>query len=250
MIPELPFWLPFAFFFVAFIYSSVGFAGGSSYLLVLALAGFSHRESAPIALICNLAVSSVTFWHFFKAGHFRFRLIMPFMAFSIPLAFLGAKVPIGKQAFLLLLGLSLMFAAFRIFFLREGRQEKKKLNFKELCMIGFPAGGIMGFFSGLIGIGGGIFLSPFLLLTRLANMKEASAAASFFIFVNSLSGLLGKMQNGFQMNQGLLVLAVSALGGGWIGSRLGSNRLSIIQLQRILAGVILFISTNLILKVF
>ena len=81
-------------------------------------------------------------------------------------------------------------------------------------------------------------------------MKEASAAASFFIFVNSLSGLLGKMQNGFQMNQGLLVLAVSALGGGWIGSRLGSNRLSISQLQRILAGVILFISTNLILKVF
>ncbi len=242
--------LPFLFFLVALVYSSVGFAGGSSYLLVLTLAGVPQPESAPTALVCNLVVSSVIFWNFFKAGHFRPRLVLPFMALSIPMAFLGAKIPIGKQAFLLLLGISLALASLRILFLREEKGKKSTANFKELCRVGLPAGGVMGFFSGLLGIGGGIFLSPFLLLTRLADMKEASAAASFFIFVNSLSGLVGKMQNGFSINENLPLLVLSVLCGGWIGSRLGSDRLSSGGLQKILAGVILFASTNLILKTF
>ncbi len=242
--------LPLLFFAVAFIYSTVGFAGGSSYLLVLTLAGFTHTQSAPIALICNLVVSSVGFFHFYKAGHFRFRLVLPFMALSIPLAFVGAHVPLKKEVFYILLGACLAFAGLRLFLLRSGSADKREITTKRLWSLGLPAGALMGFFSGLVGIGGGIFLSPFLILTGLATLGEASAAASFFIFVNSLSGLAGKLQNGLALTPNLWLLAFSAFLGGWIGSRLGSHHLPLIKLQRILAGLVLFISINLVLKAF
>lgn len=243
--------LPITFFAVAFIYSMVGFAGGSSYLLVLTLAGFAHTQSAPIALICNLAVSSAGIWNFYKAGHFRFRLILPFMVLSIPMAFLGARVPIGKELFFLLLGICLAFASLRLYLVKTGAADKRILSVRELWSLALPAGGFMGFFSGLVGVGGGIFLSPFLILSGLATLSEASAAASFFIFVNSLSGLLGKMQSGLILDTNLWSLVFSALGGGWIGSRLGSRRLlPSTGLQRVLAGLLLFVSFNLVLRVF
>jgi len=241
--------LPILFFAVAFIYSTVGFAGGSSYLLVLTLAGFTHTQSAPIALICNLVVSSVGFWNFYKAGHFRFRLVLPFMALSIPMAFVGARVPLGKELFFLLLGICLALAGLRLFLVKTGVANKRDLSVRELWFLALPAGGFMGFFSGLVGIGGGIFLSPFLILSGFATLSEASAAASFFIFVNSLSGLLGKMQSGLTLDHSMWILALSAFCGGWIGSRLGSNRLPLAGLQRVLAALILFVSANLLLKV-
>jgi len=242
--------LPFFFFLIAFIYSTVGFSGGSSYLLVLTLAGFTHTQSAPIALVCNLVVSSVGFFHFYKGGHFRLRLVLPFMMMSIPMAFMGACTPLGKELFFLLLGICLAFAGFRLFLLRVGVENKRTMNTQKLWFVGLPVGGLIGFFSGLVGIGGGIFLSPFLILTGLATLSEASAAASFFIFVNSLSGLLGKMQSGLTLDVHLWLLAISALGGGWIGSRLGSNRLPLAGLQRVLAALLLFVSFNLVLKAF
>lgn len=241
--------MPFLFFLIALIYSSVGFAGGSSYLLILTLAGISHESSAAVALVCNLAVSSVTFWRFFKAGHFHFRLVLPFMALSIPMAYFGATLSIEKQVFYFLLGASLALAAFRLYFLKES-YEKRSLNFKKIILVGLPAGGVMGFFSGLIGIGGGIFLSPFLIFTRLANLKEASAAASFFIFVNSLSGLVGKAQSGFYISQDLTPLIFAAFFGGFIGSQYGCERLSWLGSKKILASLVFFISSNSLMKAF
>lgn len=243
--------LPFFFFVVALVYATVGFAGGSSYLLVLTLAGFSQPQGAPIALICNLIVSSVGFWNFSRSGHFRFRLILPFLALSIPTAFVGSRILIAKELFFILLGFSLAFAGLRLFFLENRPSDKRLISVRPLWFLGLPAGGVMGFFSGLIGIGGGIFLSPFLILTRLASVREASAAASFFIFVNSLSSLIGKMQNGsLTLPEGWWLLALPAFFGGWIGSSLGSKRVSPVKAERVLAGLILFISINLMWKTF
>ncbi len=241
--------LPLLFFTIALVYSTVGFAGGSSYLLVLTLAGFPHTQSIPIALVCNLAVSSVGFWNFARAGHFRFRFILPFMVLSIPMAFVGSRIPIGNELFILLLSVCLAFAGLRLFVTRLVPIEPRLSEFRQLWFLGLPVGAMMGFLSGLVGIGGGIFLSPFLILNRLASIKEASAAASCFIFVNSLSGLIGKAQHGFILHGDWWMLVFPALCGGLVGSRLGSRRLPLIGLQRILAGLVLFISISLILKV-
>src|SRR3989344_420689 len=231
--------LPLLFFLVAFVCSTVGFAGGSSYLLVLTLAGFSHTQSAPIALACNLAVSSVALWNFAGAGHFRFRLVLPFMALSMPMAFIGARIPVGKEAFVLFLSVCLAFAGLRLTLSRFVSAEPGLPSVRSLWSWGLPAGALMGFFSGLVGIGGGIFLSPFLILKRLASVKETAAAASCFIFVNSLSGLIGKMQHGLIFQGDWWVLALPALCGGLAGSRLGSRRLPLLGLERILGGLIL-----------
>ena len=108
---DFPIWLPLAFFLVALVYSMVGFAGGSSYLAILMLAGLPYKEVPPIALMCNLIVSASAFWHFHRAGYFDFKKILPFIVFSIPMAFLGGRMALSKQLFCLLLGFSLFVAA-------------------------------------------------------------------------------------------------------------------------------------------
>ena len=242
--------LPILFLFIAYIYSLVGFAGGSSYLLVLTLAGFSQTQSAPMALICNLVVSSVGFYHFYRAGHFRFRLALPFLVLSIPMAIVGAHIPVKKEFFYLLLGMCLAFAGLRLFLSQAVFSGKHAVTPEKLWSLGLPAGAVMGFFSGLVGIGGGIFLSPFLILTRLATISEASAAASFFIFVHSLSGLIGKKQSGLVLAFNPWLLMLLAFVGGWIGSRFGSGRLLLFKFQRVLGVLMLYISWNLFSKVF
>jgi uncharacterized protein len=239
--------LPFLFFIIALIYSSVGFAGGSSYLLALTMAGISHAESAPIALLCNLIVSSIGIWNFQRAGHLRPEILLPFLLLSVPMAFLGAGIGVSKKVFLLLLGGSLAVAAFRLFLSRIP-ETPQAAEPARLWRWGLPAGAVMGFFSGVIGIGGGIFLSPFLVLMRLAPIRQASAAASVFIFVNSLSGLAGMMQKGILFPKTLPLLAVAAALGGWIGSRGASRFLPQEGIQKILGVAILYIAANMILK--
>ena len=241
--------LPFWFFLIALAYSVVGFAGGSSYLLVLTLAGLSHMQSAPVALVCNLVVSSLGVWNFYRAGHLKWSLVLPFMVLSIPMAFVGSMFQVSKKVWLVLLGISLALAGLRLL-LSKIEFESSRVSTQRLWKTGLPAGAAMGFFSGMIGLGGGIFLSPFLILTRLATIKQASAAASVFIFVNSLSGLIGKIQHGAVFPDFLPMLVLSALCGGWIGSRLGSGRVPQYGMQRILAALLLYISVNLLLKAF
>jgi len=239
-------WLPLLFFVIALVYSSVGFAGGSSYLAVMVLAGLPYPEMKPIALSCNLLVSSIGFWNFSRAGYFKLRTVLPFAVLSVPMAFLGAKVPVGKEVFTVLLGVSLAMAGLRIFFLRKDRDEVRSLTQKEWWAFGLPIGAAIGFFSGLIGIGGGIFLAPVLILTRWAKVKEAAAAASFFIFVNSFAGLLGRFEPVMFADHNLFIMGFAVLLGGAIGSSLGSRRLPEFHLQRVLAGLLLFVSFGLI----
>lgn len=243
-------WLPLLFFVIAFTYSSVGFAGGSSYLAVLLLAGLPYAEIKPIALVCNLVVSSVGFWNFSRAGHFDAKKVLPFAALSVPMAFMGAQVPIGKEVFTILLGFSLALAGLRIFFLRKNKIEPRSLTVKQSWAYGLPIGAILGFFSGMIGIGGGIFLCPILILMRWATVKEASAAAAFFIFVNSLSGLLGRLPSGISFGPDIMALGAAAFLGGALGSVLGARRLPEIKSRVVLGSLMLYGAFTMISQVF
>ena len=244
----IPFWLILIFSVIALFYSMVGFGGGSSYLAVLVLAGLSHHEIPPVALTCNLIVAGGGFLHFYKAGHFEWRKVFPFIILSIPMAFLGGSIKIGKDLFALLLGLSLFAVALRMMIPDRWFDTPRPISSKKAWGVGLPAGALIGFFSGLVGIGGGIFLSPLLLLMRWVTVKQAAGCASFFILVNSLSGLMGQFQKELGITNSLLPLGMAVFAGGQIGSMLGAYHISKIKLQRILAILLLSVSVKLLWK--
>jgi len=243
-----PILLPSLFFLTALIYSMAGFAGGSTYLALLALFSFPYESIPKVALLCNLIVSTGGTWLFFRAGHLSFRRILPFVVTSIPMAYLGGATPIGKTLFTWLLGLSLMVAALRMLLADKVFESREILSWKTAWVVGIPVGALLGFLSGLVGIGGGIYLAPVLLLMGWANSKQAAASASFFILVNSLSGLAGQLtKGGFTLAaESFLPLLIAVFLGGQIGSRLGSQRLPKVILQRLAAGLILFVSGRLL----
>ncbi len=234
------------FFLIATLYSMAGFGGGSSYLAVLVLAGFPYQSIAPVALACNLIVSGTGFVNFYRAGYLKWKNVLPFAVLSVPMAYWGGSLPISKGLFSLLLGLSLIVVAFRMLFVPrpfEGRQSTPE---SQVWKIGLPVGGVIGFLSGLVGIGGGIFLSPVLLLLGWANAKEAAAAASIFIFLNSAAGLLGHAGKAAVDLNRLWPLALAVFWGGHIGSRMGSAHLPKKVLERILAVLVLCASYKLL----
>ena len=242
-------WLLVAFFVIAFFYSMVGFGGGSSYLAVLAMTGLAYQTMAPIALICNLIVAGCGFIYFAREGHFGLKKVLPFIILSIPMAFWGGSVHVSKKVFFLLLGLSLFIAAIRMLVPDDFFDRPREVSSKNTWIIGLPCGAILGFLSGLVGIGGGIFLSPLLLFLRWVNIKQAAACASFFIIVNSLSGLLGQLHKTPLQTHYLLPLGVAVFVGGQMGSRIGSFHLPKLQLQRVLAMLIALVAIKLIVSV-
>ncbi len=250
MVEIIPFWLIPIFFVIALFYSMVGFGGGSSYLAVLVLAGLPYQQIPPVALVCNLIVAGGGFWHFYKGGHFEREKLFPLIILSIPMAFWGGSIRIGKELFSFLLGLSLLAAALRMAFPERLFDNPRTLSWKETWSLGLPIGGLLGFLSGLVGIGGGVFLSPLLLFMGWVNVKQASAFASFFILVNSLSGLMGQFQKGLGMAHFLLPLGIAVFIGGQIGSMLGSYHISKLKLQRLLATLLLLVSAKLLWRGF
>ena len=248
---DLSLWILPAFFTVALVYSSVGFAGGSSYLLVLTLAGIAPAQAKPIALFCNLIVSSCALWHFSRGGHLEIKKILPFILASVPTAYLGAKAPLPKEIFYALLGFALLVASMRLLISGKTVDKVRELSPKSFWVTGLSIGGGLGFISGFLGIGGGIFLHPFLLLSRLADSRKAAAAASFFILVNSLSGFFGQGSNiRVLAHPSFIFLAVTVFIGGQIGSMLGAYRLPRLGLQRVVATLILYIAFQMIGKAF
>lgn len=245
------------FFVAAIVYSMAGLGGGSTYLALLTLFAFSYPLVPKIALFCNLAVAASGFWFFTKAGHFSLKRTLPFVVSSIPMAYWGGSLPIGKTLFTLLLGLSLAVASLRMFFpdqlsqLSKTSQARPSLSWKKAWVIGLPVGALLGFLSGVVGIGGGIYLIPVLLLLSWADAKEAAASASFFILVNSLAGLGGQFfKSGFPSGDEmstLWILPLATFLGGQIGSRLGSRKISPWMLQRVSASLILYASGRLLI---
>ncbi|PKL76018.1 MAG: sulfoacetate transporter, partial [Candidatus Melainabacteria bacterium HGW-Melainabacteria-1] len=209
------------FFGVALLYALVGFGGGSSYTALLFLFGLPYALIPTISLLCNLIVVSGGSWHFCRQGHYVPRLFWPFALSSVPMAFVGGLLPIGKELFLLLLGLSLFCAGLRLLWVETAAQGRETaLPPVPLALL---IGAVLGLLSGLVGIGGGIFLAPLLLNLGWGRPKQVAATASLFILVNSLAGLLGQWlkQGNFADILPYWPLLLAVLLGGQFGSRLG-----------------------------
>lgn len=224
-------------FLVAVIYSSVGHGGASGYLALLSFFSIPHDQMATSALILNLLVTGVAFWFFWKAAHFSWSLTWPFVVTSMPAAFAGGLMKIPSQVYSLLLAFALLFAAFRLWI--DLKQKEGTVLVKTPSpAVSFPVGAGVGMLSGLVGVGGGIFLSPLILLRRWANAKVTAATSAVFIFVNSFAGLTGRFfRESFELalTPVLLGMVACAFLGGVLGSRLGANHFSGLWLRRILA---------------
>jgi len=237
------------FLLIATIYSAVGFGGGSSYIAILAF--FDHPyESIPIlALICNLIVVTGGSILFYKRGHFVWKLFWPYALASVPMAFIGGRIPISRETFLLLLGVCLLLVSLRLLVLdqiKSNYSQAKQPNTKIALLLG----AILGLMSGLVGVGGGIFLSPILLTLRWGLPKQIAATAALFIFINSLAGLFGQLlKHAMQfdiVSHWSLFLAV--LLGGQIGSRMGSGAFFSQRLIKDLTALlVLFVSVKILL---
>ncbi|MFD1770260.1 sulfite exporter TauE/SafE family protein [Sphingobacterium suaedae] len=235
---------------IAFVYSSVGFGGGSSYLALLAVYGLPYQELRLIALLCNVIVVTGGVWVYVQAKQLDWRKTMPLVLTSVPMAYLGAIVKISQTTFFVLLGVSLMIAALLLWFEKKGGGTSDRVHSQEKSTLrDISFGGTIGFLSGMVGIGGGIFLSPFLNLTRWDTAKKIAATASLFILVNSLAGIVGQLSKlpaqVDSVRLGLLCLAV--LIGGQLGARVSitwNPRL----IKRITAILVFIAGSNVLLK--
>lgn len=233
-------------FLVAVAYASVGHGGASGYLAVLSFFGAAPAALAPSALCLNLLVSGTSFVAYWRAGHFAAGLLWPFLLTSIPGAFLGGLTSVGAATYSLLLGVGLLFAAYRLASAGARAEEEPFLRPPPLW-VALPIGAAIGFVSGLIGVGGGIFLSPLLILFKWADAKRTAAVSAAFIWVNSVAGLSGHWLRTPVDWSGLLPLTAAAFAGGLLGSYLGAQRFRGLWLRRIL-GVVLVVATLKLLR--
>ncbi|MCL5669044.1 MAG: sulfite exporter TauE/SafE family protein [Gammaproteobacteria bacterium] len=239
-------WLP-VFFLAALLYSSVGHGGASAYLALLVLSGLARPETVPLVLVLNIAVALIAFVNYHRAGHFSLRLLWPFAATSVPAAFIGGSLNISMQLFSVILGLALLAAALRFLFFASPRQAHITYLPHRL-LIALPAGAILGLLAGLVGIGGGVFLSPLLLLLGWADTKRTGAVTAGFIVLNSASGLTAQTLNNTP-DWGLFwPLLVTVLAGAAIGSWWGAFKLSTTRLQQVLGVVLLAAGVKLLVS--
>lgn len=227
---------------VAFLYASVGHAGASGYIAVMSLLGLSAAVIRPTALMLNIIVAAIASVQFYRAGHFSWKLFWPFALLAIPFAFVGGYVQLPTHAFQVLVGIILILSALR--FLVTMQPDLVASEPSRPASIAIGAG--LGLMSGLTGTGGGIFLTPLLLLKKWAKVKTAAAVSAVFILMNSISGLLGNITHARSLSLSIPV-AIAAIIGGTAGSYLGSRRLPQTAIKRLLAVVLLIAGTKLIL---
>lgn len=231
------FLLTFLIFIAALLYSSVGHGGASGYLAAMALFGVAPDVMKPTALVLNLIVASIGTFRFYRAGYFSWQLFWPFAVCSIPCAFLGGAVKLPVDYYKVLIGLVLLFAAWR---LALKPTASATTSTRPIALpLAFALGAGLGLLSGLTGVGGGIFLSPLLLLMNWAGVRQTAAISAAFILVNSAAGLLGHLSSVKALPGDIAWWAPAALLGGLAGSELGSRRLPPIAIRRLLAAVLL-----------
>jgi len=238
------------FFMVAILYSSVGFGGGSSYLAILALTGLGYIQIRAIALLCNIVVVSGGTYIYFKKGYFNWKKILPIALVSVPFAFFGGFLKIGQTFFFVLLGITLIVAAVLMWISKYMVTEVKSKGLNDSKLQDGAYGGALGFISGMVGIGGGIFLAPILHLTNWDTPKRIAATTSFFILVNSLAGFLGQYQNQdfyFEPNIAF-ILMLTVFFGGQIGSRISASKISPILIKRLTALLIAIVGLRILWK--
>lgn len=233
---------------IAFLYSSAGFGGGSSYLAVLTLFAVPFIETRFIALCCNVVVVLGSAIVFYRAGLIKWKKILPLVILSVPMAWLGGRIELDRHTFLILLGISLTIAGPAM--ILRGRNTKR--NLKTSIAGNAIIGGGIGFLSGLVGIGGGIFLAPLLHLSRWDKPKVIAATASIFILLNSLAGLWGQsLNNQFSVDPTLLVSAIVAvIIGGQLGVRLSVRKLQAKHLRWVTAVLVTYVGIRILIQVF
>jgi uncharacterized membrane protein YfcA len=222
-------------FIVAFLYASVGHGGASGYLALMALFSVAPAVMKPTALLLNLFVSSVSFVQFYRGGFFNWKTFWPFAIASVPLSFLGGTMAIGGVIYKKILGILLLIPVVRFFFFTNSDPKEERPSVIGLSLL---IGGVIGFLSGMIGIGGGIILSPVLLLLKWTDQKQTAAISALFIFVNSLAGLTGQLTKGIGLSSDMLFYVGIAFAGGLCGAYLGSFRAPQAALKNVLAFVL------------
>tara|TARA_B100000029_G_scaffold24670_1_gene24375 strand:- start:1632 stop:2378 length:747 start_codon:yes stop_codon:yes gene_type:complete len=244
--------LSILFFVTAILYASVGFGGGSTYLALLLVFGVPYYIFPVIALICNIFVVSGNSFNYIKAGNLNLKLLIPYLIGSVPLAYIGGSLPVDKNLFEILLFLVLTFAGIMLL-INFKSYDDEDVKYKNIPMfISIMIGGILGFISGVVGIGGGIFLSPILFLIKAAKPKHIVTAASLFILINSIFGIIGQLTKNIVLievsNYWYLFLAVII--GGHIGNFLNLKIFPTKILALITATLVLFVAIRMGFKLF
>jgi hypothetical protein len=244
-----PYILTALFFTVALVYSSVGLGGGSSYTALLAITGVSYAAIPTISLTLNLFVTSVGSFNFIRRKHARLGLILPFFVSSVPMAYLGGSLKLPKGVFYWILLISLIFVAVRIyawdntsFTLNIGKTQK--------ILLSLVAGSVLGFVAGTVGIGGGIYLVPLIIILGLGSAKEAAACGAVFIWMNSLSGLIARLQHHRIDLSAYLPLIAAVLIGGYLGSLAGSSKFTPRTMEKLLGGIVVIAVVFLTRRIF
>ena len=244
--------LAILFLVTAILYSSVGFGGGSTYVAMLLIWGVPYFIFPIIALLCNIIVVSGNCFNYIRAGNLNLRLLIPYLIGSIPLAYIGGSLPVEKKLFEILLLLVLLIAGILLLFnfksYADGEESYRKISVSVSILIG----GILGFISGAVGIGGGIFLSPILFLIRADRPKYIVTTASIFILINSISGIIGQLTKNAVLAeiQNYWYLLIAVLIGGQIGNFLNLKIFPVRILALVTASVVLFVAIRMGIRFF
>ena len=244
--------LAILFLVTAVLYSSVGFGGGSTYLALLLIWGIPYFIFPVIALSCNIIVVSGNCFNYIRAGNLNFRLLIPYLIGSIPLTYIGGSLPIEKRLFEILLFLVLAVAG-TLLLLNFKSYDDKEESYKKIPMpISILIGGVLGFISGIVGIGGGIFLSPILFLIRAGRPKHIVTTASLFILINSISGIIGQLTKNAVLEEvsNYWYLLVAVLIGGQIGNFLNLKIFPTRILALVTAFLVLFVAVRMGFRIF
>ena len=227
------------FFLIATLYGAVGLGGGSGYLAAMGLVGVPPEIMRQTALTLNILVASIGTWKYVRAGHFSARLFWPVAAASIPFAFLGGRLSLPGEFYQPIVGVVLFYAAFRLWRSSTRTQSSPQVKKTLPIWISLIAGAAIGLVSGLVGLGGGLFLGPLLLLAGWADTRQAMGITAAFVLVNSLAGLAGRLSSVPELPPNILPWLLVVGLGGWLGAEYGSKRLNPLVLRRLLALVLL-----------
>jgi uncharacterized membrane protein YfcA len=244
--------LSILFFVTAILYASVGFGGGSTYLALLLIWGVPYHIFPVIALICNIFVVSGNSFNYIKAGNLNLKLLIPYLVGSIPLAFIGGSLEIDKNLFEIFLFIVLGIAGTFLLINFKSYDDNESTYRNIPILISILIGGILGFVSGVVGIGGGIFLSPILFLIKAAKPKHIVTAASLFILINSISGVIGQLTKNVVLSDisNYWYLFLIVIIGGHIGNFVSLKVFPTRLLALVTSGLVLFVAIRMGIKLF
>jgi uncharacterized membrane protein YfcA len=231
-------------FIVAFLYAAVGHGGASGYLALMAIYGIAPDVMKPTALLLNLFVSLTAFLQYYRGQYFKRAIFLPLALASVPMSFIGGTITVDPHLYKRILGVLLLFPIVRLLFFRNAEASEMKPSNLTVSLF---LGGIIGLLSGMIGMGGGIILSPALLLLKWTNQKQTAAISALFIFVNSIAGLAGQFTKGIHFNSGMIWYVAIAFAGGLCGAYLGAIKFNQNILKNMLAVVLCLAAYKLVI---